>query len=1155
MKMSTLVARFSPLTLLLTAGCLFGISLHAAQPQFVRVHPVFDEYGSGGIVDLEVQAEPGSMITLEYSDRLPGAQWNSFGSPVVVAGNGFMVFSVPVYDEGHPAPRRFFRFKVERYEFSLRDSGTELSGSLEQRVPAALLFDTLSRQLERDVILLGGADATGMLPPLKFSGANIADALADAGVRVWVTPPQKDLDDIAGQLVIREALQRLPINDAPGDIGRGLIEDGFAGIPFLRLPVSGLLEPRLPTANASKLFRPEIPAVADGIMQEIRPDFVEPGRHLRLGFEVDIKGNLRPLYAFSLPGEALPPPNSWPQDPPLDSLIWVVRSPLAGQMSLDQIYYIGLFDDPFVTRSYDPPFRGSHGHVEEETAKVRLLIPTLAEDVGLRGLDVKIYRYTQQGNFRQLDPTAFLRNPNSFTLLGAMDGDEMNTLIKISSEGRVRPQTIQPAASSRAATVTQLFDSGPRGRKFNVAIVGDGFRDTTTDQDLFNNYVQDVVLRDLLTRDVHPEILNSMNIFRINTYSVDSGITQVNSQGTVTTTRSTSLEYRYSGNWSRCWMEPGPNTESLISSVINALVPEATVRVVVLNTASDGGCARGSHFAVTRGVGWSVFAHEFGHFFATLQDEYQCNQGTGSCGSFTGSEPTEVNQTRTTVRDSIKWREWIPATRPVPTGQGSIADTSQDVGVFPGATRGSGQWWTGIYRPSWRGRMNDNAPPHNPVGYTRMRDAARVNQEADFRKSAVGDFDGDGRTDLVILDDRQLSLYLSRNRNVGPNDPVTGKPPRSMTGVLEPVWYHTDILRNPARTRSWEFRSGDILLPGDFDGDGKTDLYVVNLRDWSKPYVCLLKSTGSGFEPVRRYDRELPGWGDMRPNDEFYVGDFSGDGRDDLMVFNGRDWDVPYFLMLRSSGNSLVYSRRYDQYLPGWEMGRNEKFFVGDFNGDGRKEVISQNTTDWNQVHLMIFASTGSQLALTDRFYGEIRIGRNLYWTMRRQDELFLPNFDGDKTTDLAIFNGRDWTPEYLALFACVEGKLSFRRRYQDEIPGWTMRRRDRFHVADFNGDGRDDLVVFNSKNWSTQYLCMLRSNGDGSLQGSWQSDWIDAWNLSDADAFHVADFRGTSGWEDLFVYNKDWFGLLRSYRTRYVLEAVYPKWIHNHRYHAYGWW
>lgn len=605
-------------------------------------------------------------------------------------------------------------------------------------------------------------------------------------------------------------------------------------------------------------------------------------------------------------------------------------------------------------------------------------------------------------------------------------------------------------------------------------------------------------------------------------------------------------------------MEPGPNSVALMNGIINGLVPEVDGIAVVLNVNTQGGCSYpGSHFAVTLNSSWATFAHEFGHFFASQQDEYQCNQGAMGCGVYGGPEVPEVNQTRVTARNQIKWNVWIPPTRPVPTALANIVDTSQDVGLFPGGTRSSQQWWNGLYRPSWRGRMNNNTPPHNPVGYTAVRNTARGFQEGDFRKSVVGDFNGDGRTDLVILDDRQLSLYLAADRDVGPNDPITGSPPRSVTGVLEPTWYHTDLLRNAAQTRSWEFRRNDILVPADFNGDGMTDLYVINLNNWNKPYLSMLRSNGDSFEPVRRYDLQLPGWDDMRDHDEFYAGDFTGDGSDDLMVFNGRDWNIPYFILLRSTGTQLVYSRRYDQFLPGWEMGRNEKFFVGDYNGDGREEVISQNTQDWNQVHLMVFRSTGAALALADRYYGTIQSGQSLFWTMRRQDELVPLNFDGDATTDLAIFNGRNWGPEYLILFACTrdEGRLSYRRRYDDRIPGWDMRRRDKFYAADVNGDGNDDLVVYNGVNWSTQYLGILRSDGDSALQGSWQDDWIGGWNLGANDQFHVADFRGNGGWDDLFVYNQGWFGLLRSYQNRYALEAINRKWIHNHRYHAFGWW
>ena len=108
--------------------------------------------------------------------------------------------------------------------------------------------------------------------------------------------------------------------------------------------------------------------------------------------------------------------------------------------------------------------------------------------------------------------------------------------------------------------------------------------------------------------------------------------------------------------------------------------------------------------------------------------------------------------------------------------------------------------------------------------------------------------------------------------------------------------------------------------------------------------------------------------------------------------------------------------------------------------------------------------------------------------------------------------------------------------------------------MANVDGDGDDDLVVWNFKDWNTQYLGMLKAS-DFDLNGTWQKDWIGGWNLGMNDQFHVGNFRGGSGWDDLFVVNAGWFGLLRSYANLYGLEAIYRKWIHNHRYHDWGLW
>ena len=48
--------------------------------------------------------------------------------------------------------------------------------------------------------------------------------------------------------------------------------------------------------------------------------------------------------------------------------------------------------------------------------------------------------------------------------------------------------------------------------------------------------------------------------------------------------------------------------------------------------------------------------------------------------------------------------------------------------------------------------------------------------------------------------------------------------------------------------------------------------------NWSIPYVGMLRSSGTGFSLVDRYDANMPGW-QMRPGDQHFVGDFTGDGQ------------------------------------------------------------------------------------------------------------------------------------------------------------------------------------------------------------------------------------------------------------------------------------
>jgi hypothetical protein len=683
------------------------------------------------------------------------------------------------------------------------------------------------------------------------------------------------------------------------------------------------------------------------------------------------------------------------------------------------------------------------------------------------------------------------------------------------------------SAQPGTPTVTTLLESGGTGEKFDLVIIGDGFQ-TGNDQTVFNNYVQNEIINGVFGEGPLWESMNAFNIYRINTVSQDSGVTQVNGAGTVTTQRNTALDYRFSADWNRCWMEYGPNTAGNLNTILNTLVPQRDYVFVVLNEPGFGGCQGGNQLAITRGANWTVGAHEMGHMVGRLCDEYV---GGANPTTFAGDEPDCVNLTTNINRNTLRWREFVDPNTPLATTfNPATMNASGTTGAFVGGTLGQSGFNAGIWRPSSQSRMNNNTPPFNSVGYTRMKNVMDPFHEYTYDKSYVGDFNGDSLADVVIHNDNSLALYLSNGSHLVPTWIATGR---------IPVW---DL-----------FMPNDQFLVGDFDGDGLDDLYVYNFTDWAFPYFGMLRSNGNGFEALLFYESELPGWGDMRPSDTFYVGDFDGDNLDDVFVFNGHDWAVGYLGMLRSTGSGLTMARRYDDTLPGWgAMKGNDQFYVANIDRDALDDLYIFNGWDWSMGYLHLLQSQGNSLQYLIRYDGKLP-----GWDdMRPHDQFYVANFDGDSDEDLYVFNGVDWSIAYLEKLVSRGNQIVAGTRWDGNVPGWDdLLPNDQFFVADINGDGQEDLYAYNALDWNTQYLGALISNGITDLTGFWQADWIGEWNLSHVDHFLVGNFNGGAGWDDLFIRNNDWFGLLRSQSASVSQISIYPRWIHDLEYHVNNWW
>lgn len=680
-------------------------------------------------------------------------------------------------------------------------------------------------------------------------------------------------------------------------------------------------------------------------------------------------------------------------------------------------------------------------------------------------------------------------------------------------------------------SVTQILASGPAGTKKNIAVLGDGF--ATGDQAAYNAEVQALLIDGVFGHDYFYEDAQAFNIFRVNLISNQSpvsvrvydehGTPSDPSDDTIvsTTLRDTALGYIFSGSWAHCWLEGTANTATLVQNALNTWVPDYDLVLIILNDPRYGGCGGGGFQIVPMGVDWTVMAHEFGHGTGGLADEY-CE----SPNAYTGGEPAQVDLTINTNRATLKWGNFVDPATPVPTGVGACAgytaaprpagwSDDQDVGLF----EGGGTVSLGIYRPVINCRMRSNAPPYCPVCYTQMKRTMDPYSGHTFLNCFAGDFDGDGKDDVLIHNGNSILIY------------------RSDGSKLDIAF--SAVERVPG---SWQFQPDDQFYVGDFNGDGKDEVVVYNSTNWAIEYLGLLADDGAGgLRLIARYDDSMPGWQFQR-DDQFHVADFDGNGRKDLYVFNGDNWAIPYVGMLRSNGTSFAVVNRYDANMPSWQMRPDDQHFVGDFTGDKREDLWVFNGHDWSIPYLGMLGSNGSSLSMSRRYDANMPD-----WQMRPGDQHYVGDFDGDGKADLYVFNGDDWSIAYLGMLSAVRGQLTMRHRYDGNVPGWQMRKHDQHWLADVDGNGKADLFVYNSQDWYSEYLGTMISNGNA-LGASWKVDWVGEWNLGAVDRFEACDFEGAGGRRDLFVYNRDWFGMMKA--TPYLsLERLYYRWIHNYHY------
>ncbi|OGG44710.1 hypothetical protein A2841_01920 [Candidatus Kaiserbacteria bacterium RIFCSPHIGHO2_01_FULL_48_10] len=199
------------------------------------------------------------------------------------------------------------------------------------------------------------------------------------------------------------------------------------------------------------------------------------------------------------------------------------------------------------------------------------------------------------------------------------------------------------------------------------------------------------------------------------------------------------------------------------------------------------------------------------------------------------------------------------------------------------------------------------------------------------------DYNGDGKTDIDLFEDKPYDVNQQNAFWVAPSN--------GSSFTSNNPWFE------------WGIKDGRYQrLKGDFNGDGKSDILLFE----DKPYDTSLRngffvalSDGTRFVPS---SFAWAAWGVKGGYYQPLVGDFNGDGKSDILLFEDKPYDTSLrngFFVALSDGTRFVPS---SFAWAAWGVkGGYYQPLVGDFNGDGKSDILLFEDKIYNAAYKNAF--------------------------------------------------------------------------------------------------------------------------------------------------------------------------------------------------------
>jgi gliding motility-associated-like protein len=305
-----------------------------------------------------------------------------------------------------------------------------------------------------------------------------------------------------------------------------------------------------------------------------------------------------------------------------------------------------------------------------------------------------------------------------------------------------------------------------------------------------------------------------------------------------------------------------------------------------------------------------------------------------------------------------------------------------------------------------------------------------------FSTFAIGDIDGDGKTDLVLSSQANSDSEISVFRNTSTIGSISFAPKVDFTALT----------------------AARGIAIGDLDGDGKSDIAIANGQSGGISLWRNISTPGSistsSFEA--RVDLLINDSLHSFGTDGIAIGDLDGDKKPDIVIGNDLNGTISVLMNTSTAGsfNALSSFALPVNFPTG---GRADDVTIADLDGDGKPDLAVVNTSQPNgspSISILRNTSTPGSMSANSFMPAVIfNVGPG-------PDHLALGDLDGDGKPDIVVANPFTNSGSIVVLRNTATSGSIKTTSFASQLIFPTNKFTASVAIGDLDGDGEPDIIT-----------------------------------------------------------------------------------------------